>query len=298
MRKKQKLQGLDQSGFAHWVVPFIILVILIAVGYITLSRVRSKTDSDVRWSFDEKKKAWFVKEGTAPACKNPLVFDYDPVDFTKVESIGMPAVYINKSYKVHGGMRLSVDSKGLADIKLPMDATLTGIKRYYDGQTTDMQHLVSFENDCGIQIYFDHLNKLSPELQKLAENTPEPTVNDTRSDPDDAPPRVKFKAGDVVATAVGFPSTNNFGFDFGVVDYRQANQISKNEKWADLHKEFMTTEWYGVCWLDKLPGSEKAKTLIKLQTDTRRTQKFVSDYCEEGDYTTLDFNDGQPADTY
>ena len=195
-------------------------------------------------------------------------------------------------------MRLPTSSKGQANIRLPMDATLTGLKRYYDGQTTDMQHLVSFENDCGIQIYFDHLNVLSPTLQKLAENTPEPTVNDTRSNPSDAPPRTKFKAGDIIATGVGFPSTDNYGFDFGVVDYRQRNEISKNEKWADLHQEFITTEWYGVCWLDKLPGAEKAKTLIKLQTDTRRTQKFVSDYCEEGDYTTLDFNDGQPADRY
>lgn len=298
MPKKQKLQELHELGFAHVIALFIILAVLLAFGYIAFFRTNNKTAAGVRWSFDEKKKTWFVKDGVAPACKDPLVFDYDPLDLSKVESIGMPGVYVSRSYKVHGGMRLPTDSKGRADIRLPMDGTLTGLKRYYDGQTTDMQHLVSFENDCGIEIYFDHLNELVPELQKLAEKTPAPTVNDTRSNPSDAPPRVKFKAGDLIATAVGFPSADNYGFDFGVVDYRQRNQISRNEKWADLHKEFMTTEWYGVCWLDKLPGAEKAKTLIKLQTDTRRTQKFVSDYCDEGDYTTLDFNNGRPADRY
>lgn len=295
-----RLRKLSENGF-HVLFTLVLLAVLGVIGvagYVVYTNDRNKANADVLWSFDEKKKEWFVKEGTVPACKNPLVFDYDPLDLNRVESIGMPGVYASKSYKVHGGMRLPTSSKGQANIRLPMDATLTGLKRYYDGQTTDMQHLVSFENDCGIQIYFDHLNVLSPTLQKLAENTPEPTVNDTRSNPSDAPPRTKFKAGDIIATGVGFPSTDNYGFDFGVVDYRQRNEISKNEKWADLHQEFITTEWYGVCWLDKLPGAEKAKTLIKLQTDTRRTQKFVSDYCEEGDYTTLDFNDGQPADRY
>lgn len=274
-----------------------ILAVLIVIGYIVLFRT-DKTDGTVLWSFDEQKEVWFVQEGTAPACKDPLVFDYDPLDLSKVESIGTPGLYINKSYKVHGGMRLPVSSGGHVDIRLPIDATLTGLKRYYDGQTQDMQHLVSFVNDCGIQIYFDHLNVLSDDLQKLAERTPAPTINDTRSNPSDAPPRTKFKAGDIIATTVGFPSTDNYGFDFGVVDYRQRNQISQNKKWANLHREYKTTEWYGVCWLDMLPGAEKAKTLIKLQTDTRRTQKFVSDYCDEGDYTTLDFNNGQPTDMY
>lgn len=290
---------LSEDGF-HVLLTLTIITVLGAigaVGYVVFTK-SNKANAEVLWSFDEKKKEWFVKQGTAPACRDPLVFDHDPIDLNEVESIGMPGLYINSSYKVHGGMRLPVASKGQTDIRLPMDATLSGLKRYYDGQTTDMQYLVSFENDCGIQIYFDHLNNLSPDLQKLAENTPEPTINDTRSNPSDAPPRVKFRAGDIIATRIGFPSTDNYGFDFGVVDYRHRNKISEDKKWADLHQEFMTTEWYGVCWLDMLPGAKKAETLIKLQTDSRRTQKFVSDYCDEGDYTTLDFNNGRPVDKY
>ena len=280
------------------VVVLVVFVIIGAAGYVIYTNNKNKANAEVRWSFNEKKKEWIVKQGTAPACKDPLVFDYDPLDLSSVESIGMPGTYINKSYKVHGGIRLPVSSKGQTDIKLPMDASLVGLKRYYDGQTTDTQHLVSFETDCGIKIYFDHLNVLTPALQKLAASTPAPTLNDTRSDPNDAPPRTKFKAGESIATGVGFPSNDNYGFDFGVIDYRQRNEISKNSKWAELHQEYAPSEWYGVCWLDMLPGAEKAKTLIKQQTDTRRMQKFVSDYCKEGDYTTLDFNNGLPTDKY
>jgi hypothetical protein len=295
MNTKQK-----QKGFHLIAVVLLVATtaLAIAVGYIALNRLDEKTSGEIVWSFDGQKKEWLVKEGTAPACKEPLVFDYDPVDLTKAESIGMPGVYINYSYKVHGGIRLPADSEGTADIRLPLDGTLVGIKRYYEGSPAELQYLVSFENDCGIKVYFDHLYTLSPALQALAEQTPEPTVNDSRSNPADAPPRTKFKAGDVVATRVGFPQTDNYGFDFGVVDYRQENEITKNPKWASLHNEYKESEWYGVCWLDMLPGAAKAKTLIKLQTDTRRTQKFVSDYCKEAEYTTLDFNDGMPAAQY
>jgi hypothetical protein len=288
-----------ENGF-HLVIVLLLLaaiVVIGVIGYVFFNKY-NQANADVKWSFDEKKLEWYVSEGSAPACLEPLVFDYDPLDLTKVNSIGMPGLYISKSYKVHGGMRVLIESKGQVGIKLPMDGTLTGLKRYYDGNTSDVQYLVSFENDCGIGIYFDHLNKLSPTLQKLADQTPEPTINDTRSSPDDAPPRTKFKAGEVIATAIGFPQSDNYGFDFGVLDYRQRNEISKNSKWAEIHDRFEASEWYGVCWLDMLPGAKKAKTLIKLQTDTRRVQKFVSDYCEEGDYTTLDFNNGQPVDQY
>lgn len=294
MNIKQK-----QKGF-HLVAIVLVLTTIVlaaAVGYVAFNNL-NKANGETLWSFDGEKNEWLVKGRVAPACKDPLVFDYDPVDLTKVESIGMPGVYINYSYKVHGGIRLPEASKGNVTIRLPLDATLVGIKRYYEGTPAELQYMVSFENDCGIKVYFDHLYTLSAELQALAEQTPEPTVNDSRSNPDDAPPRTKFKAGDIVASKVGFPQTNNYGFDFGVVDYRQKNEIAKNEKWASLHNEYKESEWYGACWLDMLPGAIKAKTLIKLQTDTRRTQKFVSDYCKEADYTTLDFNDGMPAAQY
>ena len=109
-----------------------------------------------------------------------------------------------------------------------------------------------------------------------------------------------MKAGDTVATETGAHKVGRYGIDFGVVDYRQRNKISKNPKWAALHSEYKSTEWYGVCWFDMLPGEDakKAKELSLVQADTRRIAKYVSDYCDNADYTTLDFYDGQPADSY
>ena len=178
--------------------------------------------------------------------------------------------------------------------------TLTGLTRYYEGDPLELQYSVSFDTDCGIAFYFDHLHTLSPSLQALAEQQPEPKINDTRTNPDDAPPRIKMRAGDLVATETGSHAVQRYGIDFGVVDYRKRNEISKNPKWAALHGEYKASEWYGVCWFDMLPGGDagRAKELSLVQVDTRRIAKHVSDYCDNADYTTLDFNNGQPADSY
>jgi hypothetical protein len=288
----------DENGF-HVLLVLIVLLVVGAigmVGYVVFTNSKDKANAEVRWSYDEKKDAWHVQQGKAPACKEPYVFDYTPVNMDFATSTGPGGVYRGKSYKVHGIFALSKSS----EVKLPADATLTGLGRYYEGDPLEIQYSASFDTDCGIAFYFDHLYTLSPQLQALVEQQPEPKVNDTRVDPSDAPPRIKMKAGDIVATETGAHAVQRYGIDFGVVDYRQRNEISKNSKWAALHSEYKSNEWYGVCWFDMLPGEDakKAKELSLVQTDTRRVAKHVSDYCDNADYTTLDFNNGQPADNY
>lgn len=287
-----------QSGF-HVILLLVVLVVIGAVGaigYVVLTNSKNKANAEVRWNYDESKHAWYVQQGTAPACKKPFAFDVTPVDLQLASTVAFAGTYRGKSYKVHGGFGLTKSS----EVRLPADATLNGLTRYYEGDPLELQYLVSFEMDCGIAFYFDHLHTLSPTLQKLAEQQPEPKVNDTRSSPSDAPPRIKMKAGDIIATETGAHTVQRYGIDFGVVDYRQRNAISKNPAWAALHSEFESTEWHGVCWFDLLPGNDgaKAKQLSLVQGDTRRVSKHVSDYCDNADYTTLDFYNGQPADYY
>jgi hypothetical protein len=295
MRKKKRL---NQNGF-HVLLLIIFLVVvgvIGTVGYVVRSNSRNKANAEVFWSFDNKKQEWYVKQGTAPACKEPFVFDHTPVDLTNSMSIAFAGTYRGKSYKVHGAIALDKSSQ----VQLPIDATLSGLTRYYEGEKPEIQYLVSFETDCGIAFYFDHLHALSPQLDALAKLQPEPKLNDTRSSPDDSPPRIKMKTGDIVATETGAHLAQRYGIDFGVVDRRHRNEISKNSVWASLHQDYTSTEWYGACWFDMLPGADaaKAKQLSVVQADTRRTAKFVSDYCDNADYTTLDFYEGQPADYY
>jgi len=290
----------------------IILAVLAAVGFVgytVFARMKSEpskqqtsqtpetSNEAVRWQYSEQSGAWETISGTAPECKEPFAFDETPVDLSKIMVIGMPGQYRGYNYKPHGGMRAEDSVGGQLEVRMPMDATLVGLTRYYEGEPATLQYLLTFESDCGIAFRFDHLYTLAPEFQTIADTTPEPKLNDTRGNPNTPFTRTEFKAGDVIATAVGFPSTKNYGFDFGVYDYRQPNEISKNAAWAAIHNQFTSSERYGVCWLGMFPGADaaKAKELSQVVINPSRPN-IISDYCDNAQYKTLDFNNGQPTD--
>lgn len=297
----------NSRGFSvvEGLIILAVLAVIGFVGYTVFTKMKSDSKQqtpgtstgDVRWQYNEQSSAWETVSGTAPECKEPFVFDNSPVDLSQVTSIMMPGQYRGFNYKPHGGFRADASTDGQLEVRMPMDAMLVGLTRYYEGDPAELQYLLTFESDCGIAFRFDHLYTLAPEFQTIAETTPEPKLNDTRTDPNAPFARTAFKAGDVIATAIGFPTTKNFGFDFGVYDYRQPNEISKNTAWAAIHNQFTATEWYGACWLGMLPGADaaKAKELSEVVVNPQRPN-IISDYCANAQYQTLDFNNGQPTD--
>jgi hypothetical protein len=247
---------------------------------------------DVRWDFDFPTNTWKVMSGTAPQCPNPI-FKQSPTDLSLVNTIGFPGQYRSKDYKPHGLFGYSGHKAEDVKVYMPMDAKLVRLVRY--NESNELQYLLVFENDCGIGFRFDHLFTLAPDFQAIAETTPPPKTDDTSSLPLPAP--VTFKAGDLIATAVGHPAQSKIGFDFGVYDYRQPNEISKNEQWRALHTQYAATEWYGICWFDLLPGgnAEKAKQLSRVWVNTNYAPRFTSDYCANADHTTLNVEGGRPT---
>lgn len=288
----------NQNGF-H-IVLLLIAVFIVAVLVVIAVRVISsqKADTEVQWAFNEQTLEWYAASGTPPQCRDPFVFDQSPIDPTFMSGVLLPGSYRGYSYKPHGGFGTPESLAGNVEINMPIDATLVGLTRYYEGDPPELQYLLTFETDCGIAFRFDHLFTLSPEFQALAEKTPEPRLNDTRTSPNDHPPRTKFKSGQVIATRVGLPSMNIYGFDFGVYDYRQRNEISKNTTWAGIHNQYQSLEWYGVCWYGMFPNVDPGtlESLSMAQVDTRKTVLKISDYCSHAPYTTLDVNQGQPTE--
>jgi hypothetical protein len=301
----------SQEGF-HVIELVIVLVVVGVVGLVgykvfnsrdksnspraTQNTNSSSSNEPVKWAFNEQKLEWFAQTGTPSTCKDPFVFDQSPVDLSKIMVIGMPGQYRGYNYKPHGGLRLTNPDSGKMDVVMPTDATLVSLTRYYENND-DIQYLLTFETSCGIAFRFDHLHTLSPAFQAIAETTPAPKKNDTRTDPNMAFKRTDFKAGDLVATDIGFPSIKNFGFDFGAYDYRHRNTISKNQTWASIHNQYQSLDWYGTCWIDQLPGADavKAKELAFVVVNPARPN-IISDYCDYAPHKTLDFNNGQPTD--
>lgn len=306
----------NKKGFTV-VEALIILVVFGGVGFVGYKVFSSKDNSSqnsqatpkstqstssgpVKWAYNQNEHKWFVQSGKAPLCKNPFKFDYTPADISTATASGFPGAYRGFSYKAHGAFRFDNSPDGSIEVKMPMDANLTDITRYYEstpGNPYELQYLLSFENDCGIAFRFDHINTLTPKFQALAEKTPEPKKDDTRSTPGQFTP-VFFKAGEVVATKVGFVKAKNFGFDFGVYDYRKNNEISKNAKWAAIHAEHSAQDYNGVCWFDMLPGADVARATVLSQVtiNPSKPNRLISDYCKNAKHTTLDFNNGQPID--
>jgi hypothetical protein len=267
------------------------------------SEKTTNENSPPDWEYNQQKLEWFVKSGTAPKCKEPFKFDTTPVDMSQITAVGLPGAYRGFSYKAHGGFRAADATGGKVDVKMPMSAYLTGITRYYEGtlgMQPELQYMLDFENDCGVAFRFDHLYALTPDLQALAERTPEPKLNDTASTPGFTFEKVSLKSGQTVATEVGFRVAKNYGFDFGVYDYRERNKISENKDWAAIHESFSAQHFHGVCWLPMLPDADaaKAEAMAKDRNNYNLSKPFnlTSDYCDFAPHQTLEFNNGQPVD--
>ncbi len=153
-----------------------------------------------------------------------------------------------------------------------MDAELVKGSRYIE--RGEVQYLFEFVNSCGIKYRFDHLLTLAPQLQAVADKLPAAQPDDSRTTDLSG---TTVKAGDVLATAVGFAKTKNVGVDFGLYDLRQANSISKNSSWAAAHPN-KEADAYGVCWLDLLSNPDK--TTVKNLPAGDQASGSKSDYCD------------------
>jgi hypothetical protein len=207
--------------------------------------------SEVSWYFDTEWKP----RGNPPLCPDPFILQ-TPVDINLVTSILYPGQVRGGHYKAHGGLGFGNSKNEDITVKAPLDGLLVRGSRYIE--SGEIQYLFDIINTCGIMFRFDHLLTLSPKFAEVAEQLRQPIVDDTRTtllDP------IPIKAGEVVATAVGFKKTGNVGVDFGVYDLRQKNQASKNPEWLLQHPGEQAT--YALCWLELLPpaDSTKAKSL-------------------------------------
>lgn len=224
---------------------------------------------DVSWEFDGEK--WHSLT-PAPACPSQIVMQ-SPVDLTLVSSILYPGQYRGGNYKPHGGFRFDGRRNSDVSVVAPFDATLTVGSRYIE--QGEIQYVLWFENTCGIAYRFDHLLTLTPNIQKLADTLPAAKPDDSRTTRFAAP--LPVKAGDVIATAVGFSKNQNVSVDWGVYDLRQTNVASKNSDFAAKHADEKSQTFYALCWFDLLPAdlAQKIRALPASGPEAKN-----SDYCQ------------------
>lgn len=257
-----------QNGFGLLTVILGITVITL-VGFAAFRLTKAKQPLDVQNSNVSTQTSQNAKEASNNACSTKPVLPL-PTDITKVQSILYPGQVRGGNYKPHGGFRFSGSTNSI-NVSMPVSAKLISGSRYIEAG--EVQYLFEFEADCKIHFRFDHLATLSSAMQAEADKLPEAKVDDSRTTNLGG---VRFNAGDIIATKVGYLKTANVSFDYGLYDYSTKNESSKNASWATLHPS--DNEQYGVCWFDYLSHSDKATVLALPATDQQAGK--TSDYCK------------------
>ncbi len=251
-------------GYAGWVVlskktPFNNIII---------NHSGNKKDGTLSWAFinDEWKPS-----ATPPSCPDPLL-SQSPVDLTQATAILYPGQTRNL-YKPHGGFLFGNNTDNDVNVALAMDAKVIDGVRYLEAG--DEQYMFDFENACGVQMRYDHLLTLTDTMQQIADQLPEATES-SHTTPLTS---TTFKAGELIATAVGHPAPKlNVGMDFGVYDLRKPNEASKNATYAAAHNDSKSQAFYATCWLNSLPSTDKTAALALPGGDGKAGK--TSDYCK------------------
>lgn len=217
-------------------------------------------------------------EKPSGVCPSPFVFQM-PIDLSKVTSILYPGQLRGGDYKAHGGFRFDGSKPSEIIVTAPYDAEVIAGARY--PVNGEIQYAFDFAHPCGIRYRFMHLLTLTPKFQKIAEGFPLPKEADSRTT--EIRPSVKVKQGEVIATAVGMTTgghdinggSNTF-VDWGVYDYRQKNEASRDPDWVANHPHEI--EQYAVCWFEWISPENKAKVLSLPSSDGQSGKR--SDYCK------------------
>ena len=271
--------GRNQSGFHH-VLLLIASVLVISIGFVGLRVFSSKSDTkssgvaggdqEVTWQPTDKE---WTHSGTLPACPSPLP---TPVDLNKATALLYPGQYRGGDYKPHGGFRFDKNTSNSVSVMAPMDAEVVRGAHYtLNGED---QYVFDFIAPCGYMYRFGHMLTLSPKLASIANKLPKNGEGDSRDTP--VNPRVSFKAGESIATAVGIikgdRNTINVFVDWGMYDLRVKNQASQNADWAAKHPN--GTEQHAICWFDLLSAQEEAQVRALPPADPGSGTN--SDYCK------------------
>ncbi|HSX47536.1 MAG TPA: hypothetical protein VLF63_02060 [Patescibacteria group bacterium] len=254
-----------QSGFSP-VLIILILAIIAATGLVG-AKVFNKNKNLVQ----QQSHPQTSSQNSQSNCTSLPKFQ-TPVDLTKVSSILYPGQYRGNEYKAHGGFRFDNFKPADIIVKAPIDSQIERASRYI--QNGDIQILLEFKASCGITYRLDHILTVAPKLKSLVDGLPQPTSD---SHTTVVKPPIKIKVGEVVALAVGSPSTQNTFVDFGVYDSRHKNQASQDPAWSAKHTQ-NPNDQYGICWFDLLPSSDSA--LVKSLPSASSESGTTSDYCK------------------
>jgi hypothetical protein len=294
---------LHQHGFGH-VLALVLIIVVVVIG-LAAYRVVSKKDGESNkqnntatapatttpsWPMDKNitwqatgQGGWLTLpyDANVPACPNPLQLKLPTTDLQKATSILYPGqkrlgTFTGKggNYKPHGGFRFDKATDNNISVVMPFDGYVMRGGQFLEGG--EIQYDFDIVNPCGIMIRLGHLRELTPQFQAIADKFPPAIEDDSRTTK--VEPMIPFRTGDKIATAVGFKTTHNVGFDYGVYDLRSDNEASKNAAYQAEHADTAELSSHALCWLDLLSAADE-RAVKALPAGDQAAGK-TSDYCK------------------
>lgn len=238
------------------------------------SSTASSSSSQILWSFNGSSWQYMGQGSNPPSCGSQIITQ-SPADVKLATAILYPGQVRGGNYKPHGGFLFGNAATNNVDVVAPFDAVIYRGSRYIE--MGEVQYLFDFISPCGIMYRLDHLKTLTAKFQAVADTFP--AAGEMTSGTTVVSPAFEVKAGEKIATAVGFSKNfKNVSFDFGVYDLRSKNSASQSTAFTSKKGVMAETGHYAVCWLDWLPGSDAAT--VKALPGGDQTSGKTSDYCK------------------
>lgn len=258
----------NESGFSA-VLVLVVIVIIAGIGFAGYTVTKKKNENKTPQNSQKTSSTGKSSEDAQPSCDGSPTISL-PVASQRIKSVLYPGQVRGNNFKPHGGFILNGTNE--VDVTLPLSAKIIDGVRYVE--TGEVQYMFDFEADCGFQFRLDHLNTLTAEFQKIADQLPAPTESSqtTKLNSD------MFDAGTTVANKVGFIKTGNTSFDFGLYNMNQPNDVSKQADWPNDFQHQTDLATHGVCWFDFL--SEKDEAVVRALPAGDSQQGANSTYCK------------------
>jgi hypothetical protein len=256
-----------QHGFSTSIILLLVLVLSVIgfAGYKVLSQKKlpkqehsTQTSSSGQGSKDE-----------IASCNDKPLLDL-PIEVQRIKSVLYPGQVRGNNFKPHGGFILNGTND--ANVTLPLEAKVIDGVRYIE--SGELQYMFDFENGCGYRMRLDHLHTLSPAMQKIADQLPQPTADSRTTQLGSE----TFEKGTVIATKVGFVKNNNTGFDLGFYNMNTPNTASQTTDWPTDFQYQTELAKHAVCWFDYLSKDDAA--LIRSLPAGDSAQGKNSVYCK------------------
>ncbi len=258
----------NQSGFSA-IVLLIVIALILGIGFVGYGVAKNKDEGKTKQNPQSTHSTVESGKVAQKSCDTAPTISL-PVESQRVKSILYPGQVRGNNFKPHGGFILNGTNQ--ADISLPLDAKVIDGVRYIE--MGEVQYMFDFEADCGYRFRLDHLNTLTAEFQKIAEQLPAPTESSQTTMVNSA----NFDAGTKVALKVGFVKTGNNSFDFGLYNMNKQNAVSKQADWPNDFQHQTELATHGVCWFDFL--STKDETFVRSLPAGDGQQGTNSVYCK------------------